>query len=266
MDPAPLTVETPTGSVHAFTELKGDDAVIYTLGGVLRGALHVTGTHHPEHWDQFTALRVTFGAADAMADLPPADSLPRLRNSRALHTGHLLTWDGPAGPQQELSAIQCASGRPVAPRTAETLRTVLHAVAENAAQRPDRARILEASRIRETPALLRFFASSRHNSQADIARYTCRAARDRRQARVVTAAWWTAAQWCITQPHPVLALLLADQPGSLARASDARTQGAAAYEDAAAQEHRRMQRFAAEAASLRAQMRPGRRNAASSTS
>ncbi|MFG2793991.1 hypothetical protein [Streptomyces sp. NPDC048419] len=265
MDLTPLAIETPSGSVHAFSEPKGDDAVIYTLGGALRGTIHVTGTHHPHHWDQFTALRATFGAADAMAELPPADSLPRLRNSTARHTGNLLMWDGPAGPQREQSTIQSASGRPPAPATAETLRTVLYAIAEDAARRPDRARILDASRVRETPALLRFFECSRANSLADIARYERRAARDRRQVRIVTAAWWAAAQWLAAQPHPVLPLLLADRPRTLARDIYACTQGAAAYEDAAAQERRRMQRFAAEAASLRAQMRPDRRNAANST-
>ncbi|MEU6527531.1 hypothetical protein ABZ892_33135 [Streptomyces sp. NPDC046924] len=265
MDLTPLAIATPSGSVHAFSEPKGDDAVIYTLGGALRGTIHVTGTHHPEHWDQFTALRATFGAADAMAALPPAESLPRLRNSTARHTGNLLMWNGPTGPQREQSAIQSTSGRPLSATTAETLRTVLHAIAEDAARRPDRARILNVSRVRETPALLRFFASSRDNSLADIARYERRAAHDRRQARIATAAWWTAVRWLTAKPNPVLALLLADSPRSLARDSYACTQGAAAYDDAAAQERRRMQRFQAEAASLRAQLRRGRRTTTSST-
>ncbi|MET9914768.1 hypothetical protein ABZZ74_50265 [Streptomyces sp. NPDC006476] len=262
MDPQSLIIETPSGRVHAHAAPRGDDAILYTLGGALRGTVHVTGTHHPHHWDQFTALRATFGSADAMAELPPADSLPRLSNSTARHTGYLLAWEGPAGPQWEQSRIESTSGRPPSPKTGDTLRTVLHAVTEDASRRPDRAQILDASRVRQTPALLDFFALSRRNSAADIARYGSRAASDRRQARIVTAAWWAAARWLTTHPHPVLALLLADRPGSLARQAHALVLAATANEDAAATEARRMQRFEAEAASLRSQMQPRRRIAA----
>jgi hypothetical protein len=257
MDPQPLTIQTPSGVVRSFAAAKGD-AVIYTLGGALRGRIHVTGTHHPHQWDKFTALRATFGAVDALAGLPPADSLPRLANSAARHTARLLMWEGPTGPQWDQSAIESTSGRPPSPKTGETLRTVLYAVIEDAAHRPDRARILEASRIRETPSLLRFFDLSSRAAHADIARYERRAEEVRhhsRQARCATAAWWTAARWLITQPHPILLLLLADHPGSLARNALARPGDAAVYEAAASQECRRMTRFEAEAASLRAQMR-----------
>ncbi|RRR68154.1 hypothetical protein EHS43_43915, partial [Streptomyces sp. RP5T] len=154
MDLLFLIIETPSGRVHARAEPRGSDAVVYTLGGALRGAVHVTGTHHPHHWDQFTALRASFGSADAMAALPPADSLPRLRNSTARHTGYLLAWEGPAGPQWEQGRIASTSGKPPSPKTGDTLRTVLHAVAEDAARRPDWAQLLDASRVRKTPALL----------------------------------------------------------------------------------------------------------------
>ncbi|KUN57283.1 hypothetical protein AQJ46_47890 [Streptomyces canus] len=264
MEPQDLIIETPSGRVHAHAEPRGADAVVYTLGGALRGTVHITGTHHPDHWDQFTALRATFGSADAMAKVPPADSLPRLRNSTARHTGYLLAWEGPAGPQWEQSRIESTSGRPPSPKTEDTLRTVLHAVTEDATRRPDRARILDASRVRQTPALLDFFALARRNSEADIARYGSRAASDRHQARIVTAAWWTAARWLTARPHPLLTLLLADRPNSLARTAHTLALAATANEDAAAAEARRMQRFEAEAASLRSQMQPRRRTAAAS--
>ncbi|GGX55993.1 hypothetical protein [Streptomyces chartreusis] len=261
MEPKPLVIETPSGVVRAFAEPKGDDAVIYTLGGALRGRIHVTGTHHPFEWDQFTALRATFGAVDAMAGLPSADSLPRLSNSTALHTANLVMWDGPYGPEQAGSEIESASGRPVSPKTGETLRAALCAVIQDAARRPDRPRILAASRARDTPALLRFFESSGRASQADIARYE-RAAQDirhhARMGRRAAAAWWVAAQWLITQPHPALLLLLADHPGSLARTALTPRGDAAWYEAEADQERRRLKRFTAEAASLRAQMPPRR--------
>ena len=261
MDPSPLAIKTPRGDVRCTAEPKGDDAVLYRLGGALRGTIHITGTHHPHHWDQFTALRATFGSIDAMTDLPPVDTLPRLRNSAARYTASLLVWDGLNGLnglQWDQGAIQSTAGKPPSPKTGETLRTALYAVAEDAARRPDRPRILDASRRRDSPSLLRFFASSRRISEADIARYERRAADDRRHARTVTAAWWTAARWLSRQPDPALVLLLADRPGSLAREAFALPVSAAGYEEAADTERRRMQRFDAEAASLRAQMQPRR--------
>lgn len=262
MDPTTLAVTTPRGDVQCTADPKGADAVLYTLGGALRGTIHVTGTHHPQHWDRFTALRLTFGSVDAMAGLPPADSLPRLRNSTARHTARLVVWDGPNGPQWSQSAIESTAGKTPSPATRETLRAVLYAVAEHAARRPDRARILDASRVRETPSLLRFFASSRRSAKKDIARYEHLASENRRQARTVTSSWWSAARWLSKQPHPAVLLLLADRPGSLAREAIALPLSATWYEDAAAQERRRMERFAAEAASLRTQMQPHRRTAA----
>ncbi|GHC88594.1 hypothetical protein [Streptomyces flavofungini] len=52
----PLIIETPSGAVHASVEPRVGDAVVFTLTGALRGSVHLTGTHDPCHWDQFTAI------------------------------------------------------------------------------------------------------------------------------------------------------------------------------------------------------------------
>ncbi|WP_031487291.1 hypothetical protein [Streptomyces bicolor] len=52
-----LTIDTPAGLVRATAGPRQADAVVFELGGAMRGSVHVTGTTHPRHWDQFTAVR-----------------------------------------------------------------------------------------------------------------------------------------------------------------------------------------------------------------
>ncbi|MFE4411294.1 hypothetical protein [Streptomyces sp. NPDC056821] len=52
-----LTVDTPAGTVRATAAPCQDDAVVFELGGAMRGSVHVTGTTNPHHWDQFTAVQ-----------------------------------------------------------------------------------------------------------------------------------------------------------------------------------------------------------------
>ncbi|MFC7512621.1 hypothetical protein ACFQV4_29820 [Streptomyces thermocarboxydus] len=48
-----------------------DDAVVFELGGAMRGSVHVTGTHHPHRWDQFTAVRACLGPVNAYQTAAP---------------------------------------------------------------------------------------------------------------------------------------------------------------------------------------------------
>ncbi|MEU9671876.1 hypothetical protein AB0E25_41590, partial [Streptomyces bobili] len=48
-----------------------DDAVVFELGGAMRGSVHVTGTHHPRPWDQFTAVRACLGPVNAFRATAP---------------------------------------------------------------------------------------------------------------------------------------------------------------------------------------------------
>ncbi|MEV5931070.1 hypothetical protein ACPCSG_33950 [Streptomyces cellulosae] len=66
-----LTVDTPAGTVRATSGPRQDHAVVFELGGAMRGSVHVTGTHHPHRWDQFTAVRACLGPVNASRAPPP---------------------------------------------------------------------------------------------------------------------------------------------------------------------------------------------------
>lgn len=143
-------------------------------------------------------------------------------------------------------------------KTAATLTAVMRACADHVAQRDDLPAILNLSRQRDTPALLRFLTWSTAHHQAEAARLEreARAAHPARRAAV--AALWTAAQWLTASPHPVLLLMLADFPGSLARTIDVMQWWAPYCLTEAAREHEHARRAQAEAASLRTQQRSRR--------
>ncbi|MET8635459.1 MULTISPECIES: hypothetical protein [unclassified Streptomyces] len=50
----------------------------------MHGIVHVTGTHHPRSWGQFTAVHACLGPANAFQATTPYNDLPRLAPS---HTG-----------------------------------------------------------------------------------------------------------------------------------------------------------------------------------
>ncbi|MFE2686233.1 hypothetical protein [Streptomyces mirabilis] len=211
-----LTIETPTGIVRATAGPRRTDAVVFELHGAMRGSVHVTGTHHPRHWDQFTAVRACLGPVNAYATTAPDDALPRLAHGHSGYHGSLTRYPGDYGDYPEVSVypLSTAAGNEPSPKTAATLTAVLRACADDVAQRDDLPLILDASRLRETPGLLRFLNWAAAHADADAEAVRCAAesqsARPTRKAAV--AAWWTALRWFIAQPHPVLPLMLADYP------------------------------------------------------
>ncbi|MEV2236039.1 hypothetical protein AB0H69_46855 [Streptomyces phaeochromogenes] len=258
-----LTIETPAGTVRAALGHRQDDAVVFELGGAMRGSVHVTGTHHPHYWDQFTAVRACLGPVSAFQTTAPADDLPRLSRSRTGYRGSLTLYrdDYTDRPQVTVYPMESAAGHDPSQKTAETLTGVMRACAAHVAQRADLPEILNASRERDTPALLRFLTWSTTHAQADAARYEreARAANPARRAAV--AAWWTVARWFLASPHPVLLLMLADLPysqfpNSLARTADVKQWWGPYCLTEAAREHEYARRALDEAASLRAQQRP----------
>ncbi|MEU1600357.1 hypothetical protein ABZ468_48320 [Streptomyces sp. NPDC005708] len=66
-----LTVDTSAGIVRATAGPREADAVIFELAGAMRGSIHVTGTHHPRRWDQFTAVRACLGPSTPSRPPPP---------------------------------------------------------------------------------------------------------------------------------------------------------------------------------------------------
>ncbi|MEU0853555.1 hypothetical protein ABZ387_37450 [Streptomyces flaveolus] len=211
-----LTVETPAGTVRATAGPRRGDAVVFELGGAMRGSVHVTGTHHPQHWDQFTAVRVCLGPVNAYQTTAPDDALPRLARGSTGYRGSLrLYTDVVDRPQVSVYPMETAAGHEPSPKTAATLTAVLRACAEDVMQLEDLPAILTASRQRDTPALLRFLDWSVTHHQAEAARLEAEARAAHPARRAAAAAWWTVARWFTASPHPVLLVMLADYPGSL---------------------------------------------------
>ncbi|MFC9165587.1 hypothetical protein ACFTZ8_32890 [Streptomyces fungicidicus] len=251
-----LTIETPAGPVHAIAGPLQDDAVVFELNGAMRGQVHVTGTHHPQHWDRFTAVRACLGPVNAYRDTAPDDALPRLARGSSGYRGNLKLYTDVVGrPEVSVYSMETAAGHEPSQKTAATLTAVLQACAEHVLQREDLPTILTASRQRDTSALLRFLAWSAAHHQAEAARLEAEARAARPALRAAVAAWWTAARWFISCPHPVLLVVLADYPGSLSRAVAVEQWRGPYCRTAAAREHEYARRAQAEADSLRAQAR-----------
>ncbi|MCW8103540.1 hypothetical protein [Streptomyces tauricus] len=255
-----LTIDTPSGTVRATAHPQGEDAVVYTLTGALRGYVHVTGTHHPRHWDRFIALRVSLGCVNAMEAAAPFESLPRRRGSSTGYTGCLTQWTDDSYPYQHTSMFSPTStaGNEPSPATGRILAVVMRACAEDVAQRPGLDRLLDASRKRETPGLLRFLDWSIRWREAEAASFERKAATYRRDLGSAVSSWWTAARWFTARPDPVLAVLLMNYPQSLAHRADYLPAWVEDAERIAREERELASRARAELSSLRAQQRPRR--------
>ncbi|MFG2691642.1 hypothetical protein ACGFWG_36705 [Streptomyces sp. NPDC048405] len=181
-----LTVATPAGTVHATAGLRRGDAVVFELGGAMRGSVHVTGTHHPQHWDRFTAVRACLGPVNAYQTTAPDDALPRLARGSSGYRGSLRLYTDVVGrPQVSVYPMETAAGHEPSPKTAATLTAVLRACAEHLMQREDLPAILTASRERDTPALLRFldWSVTHHQAEAAHLEAEARAAQPSRRSR-----------------------------------------------------------------------------------
>ncbi|MFD7284016.1 hypothetical protein ACFV80_45340 [Streptomyces sp. NPDC059862] len=257
---AALTIETPAGIVRATAGPRRTDAVVFELHGAMRGSVHVTGTHHPYYWDQFTAVRACLGPVNAFETTAPDDALPRLARSRTGYHGSLTLYpnDYVDYPEVSVYPLSSAAGNEPSPKTTATLTAVLRTCAEAVAQRDDLPLILDASRLREAPGLLRFLAWAAAHAESEAVRCAAESRSADPARKIAVAAWWTAARWLIAHPHPVLLVVLADCYGSLARQIHVLEWKAPYFRDRAAEEKARAGKYRAEVASLRAQQQRGR--------
>ncbi|GGP80896.1 hypothetical protein [Streptomyces melanogenes] len=255
-----LTIETPTGIVRATVGPRLMDAVVFELHGAMRGSVHVTGTHHPHDWDQFTAVRACLGPVNAYETTAPDDTLPRLAHGRSGYHGSLTRYPGDYSERPEVcvNPPSTAAGNEPSPRTAATLTAVLRACADDVAQRDDLPLILDASRRRETPRLLRFLNWAAARADAEAVRCAAESQSARHALKAAVAVWWSVARWLTAHPHPVLLLMLADYYGSLSRHIHVLEWTASNRVERAAEERARADRYRAEVASLRAQQQCGR--------
>ncbi|MCF2435947.1 hypothetical protein LV779_22045 [Streptomyces thinghirensis] len=76
------------------------DAVVFELGGAMRGSVYVTGTHHPQHWDRFTAVRACLGPVNAyrQTTAPGRRAAPRLARGHSVLPGEPSTLSPPTSP------------------------------------------------------------------------------------------------------------------------------------------------------------------------
>ncbi|MFD4588320.1 hypothetical protein [Streptomyces sp. NPDC058434] len=257
-----LTIDTPAGTVRATASPRRADAIVFELGGAMRGSVYVTGTHRPDHWDQFTAVRACLGPVNSFKTTAPDDALPRLARSHTGYHGSLTLYrDEMDRPQATVYPMESTAGHEPSEKTAATLTAVLRACADHVATRDDVRMILDASRQRDTPALLGFLIWSATHHQDEAARYEKESRATHPARRTALAAWWTVARWFVACPHPVLLLMLADLPdsvlpNSLARTVAVKTWAAPYLLAMAAREHQLTHRAQAEVHSLRSQQRP----------
>ncbi|MFI9825256.1 hypothetical protein ACIHFC_33185 [Streptomyces sp. NPDC052013] len=256
MTTASLTIHSPAGPVRATAAPRQADAVVFELGGAMRGSVHVTGTVHPHHWDQFTAVRACLGPVNAFQTTAPDDALPRLARSGTGYRGSLTLYrDNTDRPDVSVHPLRSAADHPPSKKTEAVLTAVLRACAENVTQRADLPAILEASRQRDTPGLLRFltWSATHHQAQAERLEREARAVIPARKA--AETAWRTAARRLALCPHPVLMLMLADREDSLTRTIRVLQWQAPYCANAADEERECTRRAEAEITSLRAQQR-----------
>ncbi|KAF2774840.1 hypothetical protein [Streptomyces sp. OM5714] len=253
-----LTIDTPAGPVRATAgPLDADaDAVVFELGGAMRGSVHVTGTTDPHHWDQFTAVRACLGPVNAFKTTAPDEDLPRLARGRTGYHGSLTLYrDSTGRPGVSVYPLSSAADHPPSEKTEAVLTAVLRGCAEHVAQRADLPAILEASRQRDTPGLLRFLTWCASYHQAEAVRLEREARTALPERKAAEASWRTAARWLSFSPDPVLLLMLADRPDSLTQKIRGLQWWAPYCVSAAAEEHERARRAQEEADSLRAQQR-----------
>lgn len=131
-----LTIETPTGIVRATAGPRLTDSVMFELNGAVRGSVHVTRTHHPRYWDQFTAVRACLGPVNAYETAVPDDALPRLARGLSGHHGSLTRYpcDGDSPEVSVHHPPSTAAGNEPSPKTVATLTALLQACADDVAQ------------------------------------------------------------------------------------------------------------------------------------
>ncbi|WP_199550136.1 hypothetical protein [Streptomyces sp. N35] len=254
MSPEVLTIETAAGRVYATGRVLESEAVVFELGGAMRGSVYVTGTHHPRHWDQFTAVRACLGPVNSFKTTAPDRDQPRLAHGHTGYRGSLTLYnDGRDSPTVYVHTLNSVTGHAPTERVEDVLTAVLEACAEHVAQLPEVPAILDASRERDTPALLAFLDWSVQHSLDEIARMDRLADETDPARRKAVAAWWTAARWLPRAEQPAQMLALADHLASLSRALNVLLWQGPYYRARATEGRARARRTDAEAHSLRVQ-------------
>ncbi|WP_238427423.1 hypothetical protein [Streptomyces adustus] len=140
-----LTVDTPAGPVRATAGPRQDNAVVFELGGAMRGSVHVTST--PPLGPVHRRTRVPRPRQRLPAHRPrrrPTAAHPRLARGRTRYHGS-LTLCPDDRPQVSVYPMTSIDGHEPPERTAATLTAVLRACAAHVAQRDDLSSAQEPS-------------------------------------------------------------------------------------------------------------------------
>ncbi|MFJ3714088.1 hypothetical protein [Streptomyces sp. NPDC090053] len=216
-----LVIRTLSGIVRAEPTAPDETgSVLYELTGAVRGTVHVCPTYRPHQWDDFRALRVSLGSANALYELP-AEPLPRIRG-RAFGGCLVRDLEHPAdGPEgwREPWALRDMEDRDATPRMSETLRAVMRGCGADYEARSDLDDMLRLARRVETPRLLALLAPMIAEAESEVCRYEREAQQVRVEGRRCLQGWWLLARMGSGCPSPLLALLLSSQRGGLAHRS-----------------------------------------------
>ncbi|MFE2991412.1 hypothetical protein [Streptomyces sp. NPDC059262] len=239
-------LQTPSGTVTVQpTEPDKTGAVVYQLTGAVSGSVHVTISHHPHQWDQFTTVRVSLGSVYDLCT-EPAEPLPRIRG-RA-YTGHGTNFPAedyqPAEWREQW--LYGPTGAPAPRQAAQMLTMVMRACGDHYRSRSDLSKLREQARRQQTPKLVGWLRDMISGRDRDEAANIAEAARDRAQGRVYKAAWWTVARWWLSTQDPMLLLLLSDGHGTFAHQARVRPQMAEVMDDSAREVRRRGDHFRGE--------------------
>ncbi|MEV6796531.1 hypothetical protein AB0M87_32125 [Streptomyces sp. NPDC051320] len=214
----------------------------------MRGTVHVCPTHRPHQWDDFRALRISLGSANALHEFP-AEPLPRIRG-RAF-TGCLIRElahpaDDPEGWHQPW-ALQDLQDREATPRMSGTLRAVMLGCGADYEARSDLGAMLRLARRLETPRLRAWLAPMITHAESEVRRYEQKAQQARAEGRRSLQGWWLLARMGgATQPSPLLALLLTYRKDGLAHRATWSPLWAVDLDGFAANERRILSHFLAE--------------------
>ncbi|MGP4001741.1 hypothetical protein [Streptomyces sp. 8N706] len=257
-----FSLPTPSGTAHADpTAPDSTGAVLYHLTGAIRGTVHVQASHHPNHWHEFTAVRVTLGAADALHHMPTAP-LPTIRG-RAYYGSTVRLMDYPADDPQGWSwsptGIQDMQERDAPPQASETLRMVMRVCGQHYEARPDLPELLRLVRWQETPQLRAWLAPMITDAEQDAARSEREAEGHRAAARQCARLWWALARLFIERPTLSRAHALSDHREGLAHRANYLPDWAQIMDESAQHYRRRLSHYLTEREGLRHR---GRRPAA----
>ncbi|MBL1120295.1 hypothetical protein JK364_49600 [Streptomyces sp. 110] len=249
-----LTITTASGTVHAApSDPDETGAVLYNLTGPVTGMVHVVATHDPSQWHKFGAVRITLGSVEGLRHLPTGP-LPKIR--RRAYQGMVVRILEHAAEAAEgwywTSGLTDTDDRDAPPQASETLHVIMRACGQHYADRPDLPQLFRQAHRREAPERLAWLHRWIPKTVADCERLQRQAEQYRAEARQCAQLWWALAELYVHRPAPALACLLANRREHLAHRAAYLPRWGEIFDECAAFERGRLDRYREEEEGLRA--------------